>query len=87
MQNLLKIKEKNTMDTIIEKIIKVLAEYKDFDAATVKAETSFADLGLDSLDTVDLVMKLEEEYGIAIPMSQDLKTVGDVAKFIADAKK
>jgi len=74
------------MANTIEKITAILVDYRDFDPATIKAETSFADIGLDSLDTVDLVMKLEEEFGFEIPMSDGLKTVGDLATFI-DSKK
>jgi len=71
----------------LEKITQILVDYRDFDPATIKPETSFADLGLDSLDTVDLVMKLEEEFGFEIPMSENLKTVGDLATFIDTNKK
>ena len=70
------------MANTVEKITQVLVDYREFDPATIKPETSFAELGLDSLDTVDLVMKLEEEFGFEIPMSENLKTVGDLVAFI-----
>ena len=72
--------------TTLEKITQILVDYRDFDPATIKPETSFQDMGLDSLDTVDLVMKLEEEFGFEIPMSENLKTVGDLVTFV-DSKK
>ncbi len=51
-----------------EKVKKIIAEQLDVDAANVKPEASFVDdLGADSLDTVELVMALEEEFGIEIP--------------------
>jgi len=51
-----------------EKIKKIIAEQLDVDIAQVKPEASFVDdLGADSLDTVELVMALEEEFGIEIP--------------------
>lgn len=66
----------------IERIIKVLKEFRDFDAGKIGAETTFKELGLDSLDVVDLVMKIEEEFGVSIPMSGEIQTIGDVAGII-----
>ena len=71
--------------TTLERITKILVDYRDFDPASIKAETTFVEIGLDSLDTVDLVMKLEEEFGFDIPMSENIKSVGDLVTFI-DAK-
>ncbi|MFM8357080.1 MAG: acyl carrier protein [Verrucomicrobiota bacterium] len=47
------------------------------------------DLGADSLDTVELVMALEEEFGVEIPdeETEKLQTVGDVHKYIEDLQK
>jgi acyl carrier protein len=47
------------------------------------------DLGADSLDTVELVMALEEEFGIEVPdeQAEKLQSVGDVIKYIEDTKK
>ncbi len=51
-----------------EKVKKIISEQLDVDIASVKPEASFVeDLGADSLDTVELVMALEEEFGIEIP--------------------
>lgn len=51
-----------------DKVKKIIAEQLDVDIAQVKPEASFVDdLGADSLDTVELVMALEEEFGIEIP--------------------
>ncbi len=67
---------------VMEKIVKILAENRDVDPSLITPETTFAELGLDSLDTVELLMAFEEEFGINLEMSEDLKTVGDVAKLI-----
>lgn len=55
-------------DEILEKVQKIVADQLSVDLAEVKPEASFAnDLGADSLDTVELVMALEEEFDIEIP--------------------
>ncbi|MDL2218390.1 acyl carrier protein [Christensenellaceae bacterium OttesenSCG-928-M15] len=65
-----------------EKIAKILADYKDIDVSEVKMESSFQGLGLDSLDTVEIVMSLEDEFGVSIEMNENLKTVKDLVKLI-----
>ncbi len=69
--------------TTLEKIAKILAEYKDIDPTTIKAETSLVDdLGLDSLDTVELIMTMEDEFNVTIEMNENLKTVADLVRMI-----
>ena len=55
----------------------------------VPAAKFIEDLGADSLDTVELVMALEEEFGIEVPdeQAEKLQTVGDVIKYVEDAQK
>ena len=56
------------MSDIEQRVKKIVAEQLGTDAATVKSESSFIDdLGADSLDTVELVMALEEEFDTEIP--------------------
>lgn len=69
-----------------EKVVEVLVEAKDLNAEEIKAESTWADLGLDSLDTVELVMNMEDAFGISLEMTEDMKTVGDVVKAIDEAK-
>ena len=71
---------------VIAKIIKILAENKDIDTSKIKPESTFAELGLDSLDTVDLIMLFEDEFGVSIEMNENIKTVGDIAKLIEEKK-
>ena len=70
-----------------EKIIALTAEHLGIDEASISENASFKeDLGVDSLDLFELVMELEEEFGIEI-LSEDLEnlaTVADVAKYIED---
>lgn len=66
-----------------EKVAALIAENKDLDVAGIKRESTFEELGFDSLDTVELVMVFEEEFGIAIELEgQEVKTVGDLAELI-----
>jgi len=69
----------------MERIKKIIAEQLGVDEAEISPESHFIDdLGADSLDTVELVMALEEEFGIEIPDedAEKIQTVGDVAKYI-----
>lgn len=72
--------------TTLEKVVNILVEYKDCDPSAVTKEATFAELGLDSLDTVELIMNFEEEFGITIEMNEDIKTVGDIVELIEAAK-
>lgn len=72
---------------MLEKLIAVIEENLSAEGAEITEDTDFKeDLGADSLDLFELVMALEEEFGIEIP-SEDLEklvTVGDVVKYLAD---
>ena len=70
-----------------ETIAKMLAETKDMDASAVKPESTFADLGLDSLDVAELVMNMEDELNVTIEISPSLKTVQDVVTLVDEQKK
>ena len=52
---------------VLEKVIGILEDYTDVDASSINEDTTFEELGLDSLDTVELVMALEEEFDTEIP--------------------
>ncbi|GAA7086998.1 acyl carrier protein [Helicobacter pylori] len=74
---------------LFEDIQAVIAEQLNVDAAQVMPEAEFVkDLGADSLDVVELIMALEEKFGIEIPDEQAEKivNVGDVVKYIEDNK-
>lgn len=76
-------------EEIFEKVRKVTMEQLSVKEDEVKLESSFEDdLGADSLDVVELVMALEEEFGIDIPDEEanNIKTVGQAVDFIT-AKK
>lgn len=70
-----------------EKITEIIVEQLGVKAEEVTPEASFVDdLGADSLDTVELVMALEEEFGIEIPDedAEKIQTVGDAIKYIEE---
>ena len=72
-------------DNVADKVKKIVADHLGIDDVKVTEEASFIDdLGADSLDTVELVMAFEEEFGSEISDSEAEKilTVGDAIKFI-----
>lgn len=71
---------------IFEKVAQEIADYKDIDVAEIQPNSSFEELDLDSLDTVELVMKLEDALGVEIEMDENLKTVADVVAYIEKAQ-
>lgn len=69
---------------VFDAIAKLIAEHNDCDVAEVTMESSFKDLGIDSLDTVELLMNLEDEIGVEVELDQKVETVGDLVKFIEE---
>jgi acyl carrier protein len=70
---------------VFEKIRDIIVDQLDVEEDAVTLEASIADdLGADSLDVVDLVMSIEESFDIEIPDEEveNIKTVGDIVKFI-----
>ncbi len=70
---------------IEEKVIQIVSEQMSVDKKELSRETSFVnDLNADSLDTVELVMELEDEFDMTIPDedAEKLKTVGEAIEFI-----
>jgi len=73
--------------SIEEKVRTIIVEQLGVTAEQVTPEASFIeDLGADSLDTVELVMAFEEEFGVEVPdeVAEKLLTVGDVIKYIEE---
>ena len=71
-----------------QEIVAAIAAYKELDPSSITADTLLVeDLGLDSLDTVELLMSFEDKLGITLEMSEPIKSVGEVAAFIQKAAK
>ena len=75
------------MSDISDRIKKIVVEHLDVEEDKISDSASFIDdLGADSLDTVELVMAFEEEFGIEIPddAAESIQTFGDAVKFIQE---
>lgn len=73
---------------IFEEVKDILAENLDLDPNTIEMTSDLAtDLGADSLDAIDIVMSLEDQYGIEVPDSviENMKTVEDIVNFIENS--
>jgi acyl carrier protein len=71
--------------SVEERVVDIVAEQLGVDKEKITRETSFVnDLGADSLDTVELVMELEEEFDITIPddAAEKIQTVGQAVEYI-----
>jgi acyl carrier protein len=78
-----------TEQEVFEKVAGIVAEQMGVEKSEIRRETSFVnDLNADSLDTVELVMELEEEFDINIPddAAEKIQTVGQAIKFIEEAQ-
>ena len=73
------------MASVQDRVIEIVSSQLGVSKENITAETSFiSDLGADSLDTVELVMELEEEFDITIPddAAEKIQTVGQAVEFI-----
>ena len=78
------------MSSIEQQVKAIVAEQLGVKEEEVTNDASFVDdLGADSLDTVELVMALEEEFGIEVPdeQAEKLQSVGDVIKYVEENAK
>jgi len=71
---------------MLEKITEMLRDYKGDPDLVVTEQSTFTEMELDSLDTVELVMNLEEEFSITIDMNDNIQSVGDLIKVIESSK-
>ena len=72
---------------VFEKIRKIVADQLSVDVESITLETRFEDLNADSLDVVEVIMALEDEFGIAIPdeTAEQMKNIGAAVDYIANA--
>ena len=67
---------------MFEKIAKYLADQLDMSASEITADTTFESLGVDSLDTVEMVMDLEDELGVELELEEKIATIGELVAFV-----
>lgn len=75
------------MEDIASKVIAIIVDKLGVDESEVRPEASLTnDLGADSLDTVELIMEFEKQFGLSIPdnIAEKISTVGDAIKYIED---
>ena len=73
--------------SIFEKLQEIIADQLEIDADDIAYDSNILDdLGADSLDVVDLIMSIEDEFGIEVPDEalENIRTVEDMVKFIED---
>ena len=78
-----------SQEETFQKVRSIVSEQLSVESEKVKSDSNFQnDLGADSLDTVELVMALEEAFDIEIPdeAAEGIETVGDAVKFIEEKK-
>ena len=69
-------------EKVFQAIAELIAERNDCDASEITRETKFQDVGIDSLDTVEMLMNLEDKIGVEIELSQKVETVGELTDYV-----
>jgi acyl carrier protein len=78
------------MSDVASKVKKIIVEKLGVDESEVTSEASFtADLGADSLDTVELIMEFEKEFNVSIPddQAENIQTVGQAVSYLEENAK
>jgi acyl carrier protein len=67
---------------IFEKIKKIICEQLDLNGNDITEDTSFQELGLDSLELFQVIIEIEDAFGVQIEDAESVKTVGEAVKFV-----
>lgn len=67
---------------VFEAVAELVAEHIECDPSEITRESSFSELGIDSLDTVEMIMNLEDKVNLTIELDQKVETVGDLVRFV-----
>ena len=72
---------------IFEKLQGIMEENLSIERDEIKLDSTFQSLGIDSLDTFQLIIELEEEFGIEVESPENMKTIKDVVDYIEEKTK
>jgi acyl carrier protein len=67
---------------VFQAVAELIADRNECDVESITPETGFAELGIDSLDTVEMLMELEDRIGAEIELDEKVETVGELCAFI-----
>lgn len=75
--------------TVAERVIRVFSEFKKVPPEEIKLDTTFEELGFDSLDGLNLIFELEEEFNVSVPDDkvQSMKSVREVVEGMEELTK
>lgn len=71
---------------VFEAIARLIADHNDCDVSEITMDSKFSDLGIDSLDTVEMIMNLEDEVGYEIDLDEKIETVGELVRYVESKK-
>ncbi len=71
---------------VYEKIAEIISDKMDIDVDDITMDSTFESLKIDSLDMVEIVMDIEEEFDVSVEEAENLKSVADLVKYIEDNK-
>lgn len=69
-------------ESIQDRLLDLIAEYKEISRDEIEITRPFSEMGLDSLDTAEMIMEIEQEFGVTIDLSADLNTVEKLILYI-----
>lgn len=67
---------------VFEKVTKIIAEKLNSDPSELAMDTKFSDLGIDSLDVTEIVMNIEDEFGIELEVDSSLAAISDLVTLV-----
>ncbi len=72
---------------VLEKVTEILKNYSDAEGLNITKDTTFKDLGIDSLDFVEILMELEEKLSVELEIEENFATIGELVNYIEQKLK
>jgi acyl carrier protein len=69
-----------------ERVTKIIAENCDMEESKINRDTTLEELGFDQIETMELIMSIEDEFGISINAEREIKTIADLIALIDESK-